>query len=816
MKHMKKTNQLTKRIMSLLLAIVLLIAGIRPITVHATTTMTVETINFKDFSNWRTGMYHYSTGKYCVWPTRVCLNDYVTVDGGEYRVSVKDSDYHLLIRELDKNKVFIKSNDLANGQLFKPSTNTAYLGISIYKTIYESSMSYDVYKTLFTKGFYAGLESTGSKETNADTPSDSSGNENNKTESDTTENNSTVIENKVFDVAKIDYQDFSNWRSGMYHYATGKHCVWSTRICLNDYVTIDGGEYRVCVKDSGYHLLIRELDKNKVFIKSNDLVNGQLYKPNTNTAYLGISIYKTIGESSMSYDAYKTLFAKGFYAGLEVVNSEETNTETPSESNDNNKTESDINDNNSAIIEDKVFDAAKIDYKDFSNWRTGMYHNTTGKYCVYPTRICLNDYVTVSGGEYKVYVQDAGYRLLIRELDKNKVFIKSYILGTGRSYTPSASAAYLGISIYKLSGESSVSYSTFKTLFANGFYAGLEVVEEEEEVEEEEDIILDNGADNDKSDETEATPKTFRDELKKMILSGDMTTHDISKYGMTYRQVDDTWEDLKKNECYIALNTYGAAFLSTTKNSSGIVQTIYIYNSDSDFANRYQRTCAAVDNFLAGVDSKMTNLDKIVYAHEYIVKNTTFRNSNNIDGCAGGVLGDKRGRCQGYSNAMRVLLHEMGINSYFISSSAMNHGWIMVELNGQYYHIDPTWDNTQRGTDNMYYHRFLMRNDDEFLTIKAARAHYDWYCSAKTGITSTSTSYSKWFVHDVAGCMYYYDGLWYYQDLESNSIVRSDVNGNQKSVVVDGSNTTNKIRLSGIASGVLKYTVNGSATTKNL
>lgn len=611
-------------------------------------------------------------------------------------------------------------------------------------------------------------------------------------------------------VEKIDFKDFSNWRSGMYELYAGKYVSYSTRICLNDYATVDGGEFKVVITDGRFHLLIRELNKSKGFIKSCDLTNGMVYTPSSNAAYLGISIYKSGGESGVTYSTYKNLFANGFYAGLETDKNEETSTTPPSDNssetgNETDKTETD----ESEEIENTVYDIVKINYKNFSNWKSGMYDLYAGKYVSYPTRICLNDYVTVDGGEYKACVKDSNYRLLIRELNKNKAFIKSYNLANGQSYTPSANAAYLGISIYKLSGESSISYNTFKTLFANGFYAGLEVVEEEEV--EEEDIILDNGA----TDEIASTT-TFRDELKKMILSGDMTTHGISKYGMTYRQVDDTWEDLKENECYIAVHTYGAGYLSTTKNSAGIVQTVYIYNSDADFVNRYQRTCAAVDDFLAGVDSKMTNLDKILYAHEYIVKNTTYRNSNNIDGAAGGVLGDKRGRCQGYAEAMSLLLNKMGINSYYVSSSAMNHGWLMVELDGQYYHIDPTWDNTQPGTDNMYYHRFLMRNDEEFLTIKAARAHYSWYCSAKTGITSTSTRFSNWFVHDVAGCMYYYDGLWYYQDIASNSIVRSDVNGNHKSVVVDGSNTTDKIRLSGITSGVLKYTVNGSAATKNL
>lgn len=760
MKHMKKTNQLTKRIMSLLLAIVLLIAGIRPITVHATTTMTVETINFKDFSNWRTGMYHYSTGKYCVWPTRVCLNDYVTVDGGEYRVSVKDSDYHLLIRELDKNKIFIKSNDLANGQLFKPSTNTAYLGISIYKTIYESSMSYDAYKTLFTKGFYAGLESTGSKETNADTPSDSSGNENNKTESDTTENNSTVIEKKVFDVAKIDYKDFSNWRSGMYHYATGKHCVWSTRICLNDYVTIDGGEYRVCVKDSGYHLLIRELDKNKAFIKSYNLADGESYTPSKNAAYLGISIYKTIYESSMSYDAYKTLFAKGFYAGLEVINNEETNTETPSDSDENSETESDVTDNNSTATEDTVFDVVKIDYKDFSNWRTGAYHNVTGKYCVSPTRICLNDYVTVDGGKYKVSVKDTGYHLLIRELDKDKAFIKSYNLANGESYTPSTNAAYLGIGVYKTIGESSISYDTFKTLFANGFYAGLEVVEEEEIVEEEEQILdssnsaeLDNGTvkDND---------TLFKEELLKMLTTGDTTSHNIAKYGYDWKEVSELYYEVVNNEGRVAYNSCYNMYYVTTKDANGLVQTFQLKNIDSEYLQRYRGMKNIIDN-LVQQSKGMSELEKVVFVHDYVVSHCSYSNTENIMRTAAGALLNGKAQCIGYSRAMAVVLNEMGVEAEVVIPNDMTHAWVKVKVNGHWYHADPTWDDSSSGR---VLHKYLLRTDDEFSKME----HYGW------GDTiSTDRTFTNWEIHDIVGAIEPSNNSWYYTD--ANTGIRKEI-----------------------------------------
>lgn len=317
------------------------------------------------------------------------------------------------------------------------------------------------------------------------------------------------------------------------------------------------------------------------------------------------------------------------------------------------------------------------------------------------------------------------------------------------------------------------------------------------------------------SSNSSTTVAAFREELKQMILTGDMTTHNVERYGLTNDEIYAVWNDLKENECYVAMYTYYGPILSTGRNSDGIIETMFIYNADSDFANRYAKTCAAIQEFKAGIDSKMNLLDKVVYAHEYLVSNTTYENTGKYAFCAGGVLGEKKGVCQGYAYALQVLLHEMGIESYYLASTSMNHGWVMVNLNGRYYHIDPTWDDTRKGTNDVYSHRFLLRNDSEMLGFTGTNRHYDWSCTMYEGITSTSTMYTSWFVHDVAGTMYYYNGYWYYLDLSTNSIYKSTIYGGSKTVVVDGSSLST-IKLTGITSGVLKYTVGGTAKTKTL
>ena len=52
---------------------------------------------------------------------------------------------------------------------------------------------------------------------------------------------------------------------------------------------------------------------------------------------------------------------------------------------------------------------------NFANWRTGTY-SITGTYSESPTRICLNDYVSVVSGQlYIAYISNTYLHILVRE-----------------------------------------------------------------------------------------------------------------------------------------------------------------------------------------------------------------------------------------------------------------------------------------------------------------------------------------------------------------------------------------------------------------
>lgn len=106
-----------------------------------------------------------------------------------------------------------------------------------------------------------------------------------------------------------------------------------------------------------------------------------------------------------------------------------------------------------------------------------------------------------------------------------------------------------------------------------------------------------------------------------------------------------------------------------------------------------------VDNIInKNINNSMSTKEKIKTIHDYIINNTDYDTlkSNNINdttyrsNTAYGVLIDGFGICSGYSDAMAVFLDKLNIINYKISND--EHIWNLVYLDGEWLHLDLTWD----------------------------------------------------------------------------------------------------------------------------
>lgn len=91
----------------------------------------------------------------------------------------------------------------------------------------------------------------------------------------------------------------------------------------------------------------------------------------------------------------------------------------------------------------------------------------------------------------------------------------------------------------------------------------------------------------------------------------------------------------------------------------------------------------------------LSNFDKIRAVNDYIVTNTVYTTASSASPhSAYAVLAEGKGVCQGYALLALKMLQELGITTKYVVGyvGAEGHAWNLVQLDGQWYHLDPTWN----------------------------------------------------------------------------------------------------------------------------
>ena len=105
--------------------------------------------------------------------------------------------------------------------------------------------------------------------------------------------------------------------------------------------------------------------------------------------------------------------------------------------------------------------------------------------------------------------------------------------------------------------------------------------------------------------------------------------------------------------------------------------------------------------------------DYIIEKCEYVEK--TGGNYSSVYGC----LVNGEASCEGYAKATKLLLDEVGIENYVAVGTTENedgvsegHAWNITKVDGEFYHLDVTWDDpVEDSIENKY--AYFNVNDDE-------------------------------------------------------------------------------------------------------
>ena len=118
-----------------------------------------------------------------------------------------------------------------------------------------------------------------------------------------------------------------------------------------------------------------------------------------------------------------------------------------------------------------------------------------------------------------------------------------------------------------------------------------------------------------------------------------------------------------------------------------------------------------------------TDLEKVFYAHEWLVQNIAYDREHLSDDVQDdhnlrGALLEGTAVCDGYAKTYALTLRKLGITGVLVTSKDIGHAWNMVELDGNWYQVDCTWDDPVDGSDQLGYcmHKHLLCTTEEMNT----------------------------------------------------------------------------------------------------
>ncbi|MBQ8164705.1 MAG: hypothetical protein IJZ94_04760 [Clostridia bacterium] len=257
-----------------------------------------------------------------------------------------------------------------------------------------------------------------------------------------------------------------------------------------------------------------------------------------------------------------------------------------------------------------------------------------------------------------------------------------------------------------------------------------------------------------------------------------------SKVTLPYTVTTDELSSLYKRiiysspELFYVNSSYSYSYMTV----SGVKYVVAVspkYKMTSDeVASARTYIDAELQKLLALCDASWTDMEKVLFYHDYLVLNFCYderlytQGSSYVNYDIYNFLKEKTGVCMAYQLLMMALLDEVGVENSYAENGG--HIWNVVKIDGNWYHVDATWDDPiVNSTDyNGFYglaeHVSFMKSDTYF-----TENGYDaWNCD----YTCTDTTYdANTVLTDTISAIIIEDEGWYYVDKSTAYLMCYDI-----------------------------------------
>ena len=203
------------------------------------------------------------------------------------------------------------------------------------------------------------------------------------------------------------------------------------------------------------------------------------------------------------------------------------------------------------------------------------------------------------------------------------------------------------------------------------------------------------------------------------------------------------------------------------------IEVNYIEIDPSVIARTYENIEKATDDIMIYIDDDMTDFEKVMTVHNRMIAEYDYNydaTAEDYDTTKGDfdirIMVKKTGVCQGYALAFKYVMDMLSIDCIFARSDAMCHGWNLVKVDGNWYHIDLTWDDLGKDYFTGIQNTYALLSDNAIQNLDSPHYSYD-----SAGAIASSTTYdnAQWrYTHTPVISI---DGISYY--LNGNTLVSS-------------------------------------------
>ena len=256
---------------------------------------------------------------------------------------------------------------------------------------------------------------------------------------------------------------------------------------------------------------------------------------------------------------------------------------------------------------------------------------------------------------------------------------------------------------------------------------------------------------------------------------------DISQYGISVKTFRDIYPQVINENPELFFVEGGCTYQSM----GGIVSNVlpdYLWGEEvvneltgeqkSQIRQKQTALEQVVNGILAQVDPDWSDLETALFLHDYLATHAQYDETLQIRD-AYTILVEGTGVCQAYTLAYRLLLKEVGIDSGTVTSDSMNHVWNLIQIDGNWYHVDVTWDDPTEDRIGQSQHVYFCLSEDKLKTTNND-AHTAPDFKYSLNVKTDDKTFDNYYWANVDSAFVPLNGKWYYLLYQSGLMQTED------------------------------------------